>query len=382
MTPIESRKKLVRGAKRIVVKVGSGVLTGSSGLNTAALGRLAEDMAALRSQKKEIILVSSGAIAVGFKKVGLVEKPKTIRHFQACAAIGQAGLMNAWEKAFKKQDHQVAQVLLTADDLANRRRYLNARNTLTTLLEWQVIPIINENDTVVVAELKFGDNDTLAGMVTILIQADLFINLTDIDGLYDRDPRNDPQARFIPQVESIGAKVEAMASKIPGALGAGGMYTKIVAARRVSRRGVPSIIANGKKKSILHDILQGRPQGTLFLPKTKPMDSRKHWIAFASKPKGRAVVDSGAQKALITGKKSLLPSGVLEVEGKFDIGDTIQVVGPDHELAAIGLCNYSSEELLKIAGCQTARIESLLGYKHSDEVIHRDNMVAGDDAKI
>ncbi|MFH1092080.1 MAG: glutamate 5-kinase [Pseudomonadota bacterium] len=381
MKEVELRRKFVVSARRLVIKIGSGVLTGPDGLNTRIIGRLAGQIWSCRNQGREVILVSSGAVASGFKKVGLREKPKTVQHFQACAAIGQAGLMLAWEKALARRGHRVAQVLLTADDLSNRRRYLNARNTLITLLAWKVIPIINENDTVVVDELKFGDNDTLAGLVTSLVEADLLINLTDLDGLYDRDPRRDKNACLIPVVESVGPRIEALASGIPGALGAGGMYTKVLAAKRVASRGVPSIIANGKKNGILEALFSGRPEGTLFLPRSETLSQRKNWIAFAAKPKGSIVVDEGAAGALLRKGKSLLPPGVLKVEGRFACGDAVKVLGPDGAQVAVGLTNYSAEELKFIMGCRTCDIEARLGYKNSDEVIHRDNLVVSDDRK-
>lgn len=382
MSESQLRRTMCAAARRVVVKVGSGVLTKDNGLDTAMIGRLASQISAVRTSGREVVLVSSGAIASGYKKVGLPEKPKTIPHKQACAAVGQARLIMAYEKSFERHGDKVAQVLLTADDLSNRRRYLNARNTLKTLLDWKIIPIINENDTVVVAEIKFGDNDTLAGMITGLVEADLFINLTDIDGLYDRDPRADADAQFLSVVENVGPKIEAMASSIPGALGAGGMYTKVVAARRVARRGVPTVIANGKKPNILSRILSGAVEGTLFLPKDKRLSQRKHWIAFTAKPRGRVVIDDGARQALIKRGKSLLPSGVVEVRERFSLGDAVEVLDGQDRVVAVGLANYSSDELIRIRGCHTCDIEKILGYKHSDEVIHRDNMVVGTDLKI
>ena len=376
------RQELIVPARRVLLKVGSGVLTGKNGLDTRAVGRLAAQIAAIRNKGREVVLVSSGAIASGFKKIGLTEKPKTIPGQQACAALGQAGLMRAWEKSFARQGLMAAQILLTADDLAHRRRYLNARNTLVKLLEWGIIPVINENDTVVVAEIKFGDNDTLASMLAGLIEADLFINLTDIDGLYDCDPRDNPQACFLPLVENVGQKVEAMASRIPGALGSGGMYTKVRAARRAARLGIPSIIANGRKNSNLEKIMQGRSVGTLFLPRTHKLKGRKPWIAFAAKPRGRIVVDDGAVRALRDRGKSLLPSGVLSFEDRFQLGDIVEVRSAEGARVAVGLTNYSSEELAKIAGRHSREIEALLGYRHSDEVIHRDNLVVLEDQAI
>ncbi|MEW6261534.1 MAG: glutamate 5-kinase [Thermodesulfobacteriota bacterium] len=379
MNDMELRRKLVVSARRLVIKMGSGLLSRAEGLDTRRMGRLATQISQIKEQGREVVLVSSGAIASGFKKMGLAEKPRTVRQQQACAAVGQPGLMIIWEECFERRGHKVAQVLLTADDLSHRRRYLNSRNTLTTLLEWKVIPIINENDTVVVAEIKYGDNDTLAGLVASLIEADLFINLTDIDGLFDRDPRGDCQACFIPVVETVGPRIEAMAGRIPGALGSGGMYTKIVAARRLARLGVPSIIANGARKDTLMRIMAGEVEGTLFLPREKTLRSRKHWLAFTAKTRGRIVVDDGARRALIDNGKSLLPSGLVEVQENFSSGDPIKVLDTAGQVIAVGLTNYSSEELRLIAGCHTSDIEARLGYKHSDEVIHRDNLVAGDD---
>ena len=372
------RKQLTR-CRRIVVKIGSGVLTRTDGLDLRRIRRLVDELTQLKKDGREIVVVSSGAIASGLAKVKMTERPQTIREKQACAAIGQASLILTYEKSFARHGLQVAQILLTANDLANRQRYLNARNTLTTLLEWDIIPIINENDSVAVDEIKFGDNDTLSGMITSLVEADLLINLTDIDGLYDHDPREDAQALFIPIVKSVGRKIEAMAGKIPGALGTGGMYTKVVAAGKLSKSGVPTVIANGGKKGVLLNILAGRPEGTLFLPEAERLPGRKQWIAYTAKPKGRLIVDPGAQKALLKGGKSLLPSGIIRVEERFNQGDPVRVTGKRGGLVAVGLTNYSSEEINRILGCQTCDIESLLGYKHSDEVIHRDNMVVGKD---
>jgi glutamate 5-kinase len=373
------RRKYVVGAKRVVIKIGSGVLTGPSGLNPRRVNDYARQISALLNDRKEVVLVSSGAIASGFKKIGLSERPRTVRQQQACAAVGQAGLMMTYERAFARRGYKVAQVLLTADDLSNRRRYLNAHNTMTALLEWKVLPIVNENDTVVVAEIKYGDNDTLGALVTGLVEADLFINLTDMDGLYDCDPRHNAEACFIPVVENVGSRVEAMASGIPSSLGSGGMRTKLVAARKLSQQGVPSIIANGTTPNILLKILKGEELGTLFLPREKALRPRKHWIAHASRKNGGIVVDAGAKKALLRKNCSLLPRGVVGVLGRFGPGDSVQVIDRDGSTVAVGVTNYSSEDLHKIAGVHTADIESVLGYKHSDEVIDGHNMVVGED---
>lgn len=372
------RSELVR-VHRVVVKIGSAVLTRADGLDMRRVQHLVDDMASLIKTGREIVVVSSGAIASGFTKIGLSERPQTIQAKQACAAVGQPSLMLAYEKSFARHGLKVAQVLLTADDLAHRQRYLNARNTLTTLLAWGIVPIVNENDTVAVEEIKFGDNDTLAGMIVSLAEADVLIALTDIDGLYDRDPRRDAEARFVPMVKSVSRRVETQAGTIPGALGAGGMYTKVRAAKRVARMGLPTIIANGTRKDVLKRILSGQEEGTLFLPQAERLPGRKHWIAFTSKPRGRIVVDGGAGRALLKGGKSLLPSGVVRVEGRFQAGDSVEVRGQRGRLVGIGLTNYSSEEMARILGCQTCDIEERLGYKHSDEVIHRDNLVVAPD---
>ncbi len=379
MSDSSQYKKMITQARRIVVKIGSGVLTRGSGLDTRLIHSLARDISECKNEKREIILVSSGAVASGLKKVGLPEKPGTIQQKQACAAIGQASLIMAYEKALGRFGHQVAQILLTLDDLSNRRRYLNARNTLTTLLEWDIIPIINENDTVVVDEIKFGDNDTLSSMITGLVEAQLLVNLTEIDGLYDSDPRKNPEAKFIPLVKTVGPKIEAMAGSIPGAMGTGGMYAKVIAARRTAKTGVPTIIANGKKKGILRRILAGEAVGTLFLPRPERLGQRKKWIAYSAKTRGGVVIDDGAKKALLKHGKSLLPSGITRVNDTFKPGDSIKVLDRRGRPVAVGLTNYSSEELNRILGCQTCDIESLLGYKHSDEIIHRNNMVVGED---
>ncbi len=376
---MSKNRKMVSRASRIVIKIGSGVLTKNDGLNLSLIKRLADDISDLKKQNRKIVIVSSGAIASGLSKVGLKERPSTIQEKQACAAVGQPSLILAYENAFTRHGYKVAQVLLTTNDLSNRRRYLNARNTLTTLFEWDIIPIINENDTVAVEEIKFGDNDTLSGMITSLVEADLLINLTDIEGLYDRDPRDDANAEFITEVESVGRKVEAMAGTIPGALGTGGMFTKVMAAKRVAKRGVPTVIANGKKKNVLKRILDGETVGTLFLPTADPLPQRRHWIAYTSKVRGRVIVDDGAKRALLKQGKSLLPSGIIEVQDHFNLGDSIEIADSKGRVMAVGLTNYSSKEIDRILGCQTCDIESLLGYRHADEVIHRDNLVVGED---
>ncbi|MFB0532478.1 MAG: glutamate 5-kinase, partial [Desulfatiglandales bacterium] len=303
------------------------------------------------------------------------QRPQSISQQQAVAAIGQSSLMLAYEEAFKGYGRKVAQVLVTRDDLTNRRRYLNTRNTIFTLLNWKVIPIINENDTVVVEEIKFGDNDNLSAMMAILADANLLINLTSIDGLFDDDPRSNKDAHLIPRVEKVTSRIEKTASSIPGTLGKGGMQSKVKAARDVAMCGIPTIIANGLKDNIMSTIFEGREEGTLFLPQPMPMRRRKHWIAFTKSPKGRIMVDRGAEDALVKREKSLLPSGVISVYGRFSIGDSVTIINREERGLAVGLVNYHSTDVEKIMGLKSAEIEKRLGYKHYDEVVHKDNLV-------
>jgi len=361
------------------VKVGSGVLTGKNGLNTRIINNLTADICELKQEGKEIILVSSGAIASGLKKIGAGERPKSISKQQAIAAIGQSRLMMAYERAFARHGQKVAQILITRDDLNHRERYLNARNTIFTLLSWNVVPIINENDTVVVDEIKFGDNDNLSAMVTSLTEALLLISLTDIDGLFDKDPRTHKDARIIKVVERVTREVLRYGNSIPGFLGRGGMASKIKAAQKVTLGGVPMIIANGSKKHILKRIFQGEEEGTLFLPRDISICSRKQWIAFTRSLRGAIVIDEGAARAILKGGKSLLPSGIREVRGRFGVGDSVLLLDKGENKLAIGMVNYQSGDIKKIMGCRTSEIESRLGFKQEDEVIHRDNLVVIED---
>ncbi len=370
-----NRKKILETVKRVVVKVGSGVLTRRNGLNLNVIDDLTTEICSLRQKGIEVILVSSGAIAAGLRKIGMTKKPDSLSGMQALAAMGQSNLIMVYEEAFARHGAKAAQILLTRDDLTNRRRYLNSRNTILTLLSWKIIPIINENDTVVVDEIKFGDNDNLSGMVTNLTDAQLLVNLTNIDGLYDGDPRTNPDAELIKVVTRIDKKIIGAADKIPGFLGKGGMASKITAAQKMTLRGIPTIIANGFKEGILKDIFSGKEVGTFFPPHEKSLGRKKHWIAFTKSPKGTIVIDKGAEKALLENGKSLLPSGIKVVSGRFDRGNSVVLVTEDDREVAVGLVNYNSDELNRIAGVRTSQIESLLGYKHDDEVIHRDNLV-------
>jgi glutamate 5-kinase len=370
------RRKTLGKAKRIVVKIGSSILASvEKGLHYEVFSHLTKEISDLKRQGYEIVLVSSGAIAAGMEKLGYKTRPQNITQKQATAAVGQTRLMNIYESYFSRYQQMVAQVLLTHDDLSHRRRFLNARNTLLTLLELGIIPVINENDTVVVDEIKFGDNDNLSALITNLIGADLLLVLTDIEGLCDSDPKVNPHARCISLVEDIDMDMEGIVGETSSQMSVGGMISKIQAARKVSRFGIPTVVAQGTKEGVLRQILKGKEVGTLILPKGEALSSRKHWIAFNPKPKGDVVVDDGAKKAIIQKGKSLLPSGVTKVRGAFDRGDLVTCLGPRGREFARGLVNYSASELEKIKGLRSHQIETTLGYKYCDEVIHRDDLV-------
>jgi glutamate 5-kinase len=376
MSNKDIRKKTFQKARRIVVKVGSSILASiERGLHHEVFSQLAKEISELKRQGYEIVLVSSGAIAAGMEKLGYKTRPQSVTQKQATAAVGQSRLMNIYESCFSRHQQMVAQILLTHDDLSHRRRFLNARNTLLTLLELGIIPIINENDTVVVDEIKVGDNDNLSALVTNLIEADLLIILTNIDGLCDGDPRLNPNARCIPLVEDIDVDMGKIVAGTKSAMSVGGMVSKIQAAKKASRFGIPTVIASGTRKEVLHQILRGKEIGTLILPKATTLSSRKHWIAFNLNPKGDIIVDDGAKKAIAQRGKSLLPSGVVKVRGEFDRGDSVSCLGPRGKEFARGLVNYSASELERIKGLKTEQIEKVLGYKYSDEVIHRDDLV-------
>lgn len=371
----EYRKHIFSAARRVVVKAGSGVLTGKDGLNLSAVEAISGNLCGLMDKGIEIIFVSSGAIAAGKKKIGMAGQSLDLPARQAVAAIGQSDLIMEYENAFARCGKKVAQILLTADDLSNRRRYLNARNTINTLLSWKVVPIINENDTVVVEEIRFGDNDNLAAMIALLMDADLLINLTDIDGLYDKDPRVHTDARLIESVSAISRKMEEAASTIPGALGTGGMLSKVKAAKKVIASGVPMVIANGCRPDVLPALFAGKATGTFFKPKAHKLSSRKRWIAFSLKPKGTLVVDDGAAAAVVRKGKSLLPSGISDVVGDFGMGAPVTLVNRQGEKLGVGLVNYTASDIRCIVGLKSCDIANALGNKPYDEVIHRDNMV-------
>ncbi|MCX7780834.1 MAG: glutamate 5-kinase [Negativicutes bacterium] len=363
-------------AKRIVVKVGTSTLTYATGkLNLQRIEKLVRELSDLANQGKEIILVTSGAVGVGVDRLGLKERPKTIPEKQAAAAVGQGILMHIYEKLFGEYGQIVAQVLLTREDSVNRSRYANSRNTLLTLLATRVIPIINENDAVAVDELKIGDNDTLSAMVASIVEADLLIILSDVEGLYTDNPATNPDARLISEVADITPELEALAGG-PGTLrGTGGMYTKIQAAKIAVSSGVAMVIASGGRDGVVRSIVSGEPVGTIFLSKENRLQIRKRWLAFGARIRGTLTVDKGAEKALLEGGSSLLAAGIRGVEGQFEHGNTVRILTTEGREIARGLANYSADDCRRIMGAHTCEIAGILGYKPYDEVIHRDNMV-------
>jgi glutamate 5-kinase len=361
--------------RRLVVKVGTGLVTEpGAGASPTRIGALARDIAAVREGRR-IVLVTSGAIATGMARLRLTERPRSIPEKQAAAAVGQSALMERYEAAFAQHGVHVGQVLLTAQDISDRTRYLNAKNTLLALLRFGVIPIVNENDTVAVEEIKVGDNDNLSALVASLIDADLLVLLTDVDGLYSADPTVDAGARKLERVEAITDEITELARHRADGVSVGGMATKLQAARKAAASGVPMVIASGREPGVLARILAGESVGTYFAPRTERLAARKRWIAFAVPPQGRLTVDAGALAALTRHKKSLLPAGVVEVEGDFTSGEVVAVHGAGGREFARGVVNFDAEELRKIRGARTNEIEARLGYKSFDEVIHRDNLV-------
>jgi len=362
--------------KRIVIKVGSAVLTNEDGIDARIIENIARELSFLKNSGREVILVSSGAVAAGKRKITI---PDTVEigldEKQALAAIGQPSLMHSYESAFAKLGQTVAQVLLTHSDLADRQRYLRVRNTILALFRFDTIPILNENDTVAVDELRFGDNDTLAALIANLIEADMFICLTDVVGLYTANPQTDPNARPVYTVSAVSEEIEAMAGNVKSALGTGGMQSKIRAAKMVSSGGGSSFIGPGREKTILQQLFSGEMIGTFFLPAPDKIKPRKQWIAHVLQPKGILVLDRGASAAILDRGCSLLPSGILEVRGEFGIGDAVHCRDREGNTFAVGLVNYSSSDVDLIKQHQTHEISTLLGNKDYDEIIHRDNLV-------
>ncbi len=370
------RKEVIKSVKRVVIKIGSRVLTDSSGaLDMSVIGEICDEIAMLRHQGLEIIVVSSGAIAAGRSELGLKDKPRTIPHKQAAAAVGQTRLMQAYEKSLAPQGFKVAQVLLTSEDLGSRQRFLNARATLDALLGFGIIPIINENDTVVVDEIKFGDNDNLSALVTNVAEAHLLLILTDIEGFFSADPHTHPEATLVPLIKAVTREVERAAGDSGSAVGTGGMATKVAAAKKAGKNGVATIMVSGKRRGVIVAALQGEEVGTLFLPSGIGINRRKHWIAYTLRPSGRIIVDDGARNALVKKGKSLLPSGIVRVEGRFERGACVRLCGLDGIEFARGLSDYSSGESTRLAGCKSSEIEGILGYHYGDVIFHRDNLV-------
>ena len=369
-------KTVLTQCKRIVVKVGSSLVTNQgAGLDLAALGNWARQIAALNAAGHEVVLVSSGAIAEGMQRLGWKKRPASIHDLQAAAAVGQMGLVQAYESCFRKHGLHAAQVLLTHADLADRERYLNARTTLTTLLSLRVIPIINENDTVVTDEIKFGDNDTLGALVTNLIEADVLIILTDQSGLYTADPRKDATATLVSAVLAGDAQLESMAGGAGSNIGRGGMITKILAAKRAARSGAHTVIASGHEPDVLLRLIKGESIGTLLTAATLTLAARKQWLADHLQVAGKLVLDAGAVKALRSDGKSLLPIGVKKVVGEFERGALVACIGENGSEIARGLTNYNAAEARLIAQHASKEIEVLLGYGGDAEIIHRDNLV-------
>ncbi len=376
MTPMDDTFQVLRGARRIVIKVGSSLVTNEGrGLDEAAIGEWCRQMALLVGDKREVIMVSSGAIAEGMKRLGWVERPREINELQAAAAVGQMGLAQMYETKLRENGLRSAQVLLTHADLADRERYLNARSTLLTLLKLGVVPVINENDTVVNDEIKFGDNDTLGALVANLVEADALLILTDQQGLYSADPRKDASARFIRQAKAGDPALEAMAGGAGSSLGRGGMITKILAAKRAAGSGASTVIAWGRESDVLLRLIGGEPIGTLLVAQTHKNQARKQWIADHLQLRGSVTVDPGAVTKLREDGKSLLPIGMTSVDGDFSRGDVIAIRDAAGVEMARGLANYASSEARLICRKPSSEFEKLLGYVAEPEMVHRDNLV-------
>jgi glutamate 5-kinase len=364
----------LKGVRTLVVKTGSRVLTAAG--HEARVERLAADLSVLRKSGTRAVLVSSGAIAFGMKAFGLDKRPAEIPMQQACAAIGQNRLMAMYQNFFDRHGILIGQVLLTWDDLRSKKRYLNLRNTFFKLLDCGALPIVNENDSVGVEEIRFGNNDTLSAQIALLVNADVLVNLTDVGGLYDKNPHTEEGARHIPVVSAVSAGIQRMASEKKSEVSVGGMSTKLKAAEMVTRAGIPALVGDGFNQRLL-TVLKDESRATLFLPSAKKMPSRRRWLAFTGQPAGSIVVDAGASAALAEQGKSLLAAGITAVSGKFNAGDMVDIVNRRGDVIAKGLVNFSAEEVEAIRGCKTAEVEERLGAVRFNEVILRDNMVVG-----
>ena len=369
-------RTITRDAKRWVIKIGSALLTNDgAGLDRQAIDGWVEQIAQLLAKGNEVVLVSSGAIAEGIVRLGWTTRPESIHELQAAAAVGQMGLIQAYESSFKRYDRHTAQILLDHDDLASRQRYLNARGALQTLIGLNVVPIVNENDTVVTDEIRFGDNDSLAALVANLIDADMLVILTDKDGLYDANPDNNPNAQLVSEAMADDSSLDALAGGSSGSLGRGGMITKLQAARLAARSGCSTVIAGGRNQQILHQVAAGENVGTLLSASQKPLAARKQWLAGQLQVKGKLILDAGAVKVLTEQGRSLLAVGVSAVQGKFTRGELVSCVDSHGVEIARGLVNYNSDEANRIKGQSTEAISKILGYRDDDELIHRDNLV-------
>jgi glutamate 5-kinase len=367
---------VLQSATRIVAKVGSSLVTNDGkGLDLIAISLWARQIADLRVMGREVVLVSSGAIAEGMQRLGWSKRPTAMHELQAAAAVGQMGLAQVYESCFRKHNIQTAQILLTHADLADRSRYLNARSTLLTLLALGVVPIINENDTVVTDEIKVGDNDTLGALVANLIEADALVILTDQQGLFNSDPRKNPQAKFLHEVRAGDAALEAMAGGAGSSIGKGGMLTKVLAAKRAAMSGASTVVASGREPEVLTRLAKGESIGTLFIAPTAKLSARKQWLADHLQLRGKFLLDAGAVKALKAEGKSLLPIGVMGVEGDFTRGEAVSCIAPDGTEVARGLTNYAANEARLIARKPSSQIEAILGFVEEAELIHRDNLV-------
>ncbi len=373
---MQSGASVLASAKSVVVKVGSSLVTNDGkGLDHASLARWAEQIAQLVEGGRQVVLVSSGAIAEGLQRLGWSKRPKALPELQAAAAVGQMGLIQAYESVFRQHGMHAAQVLLTHEDLADRKRYLNARTTIRSLLELRVVPVVNENDTVSTDEIKLGDNDTLGALVTNLIEADCLVILTDQKGLYTADPRKDPEARFVHEARAGDPELERMAGGAGSSVGTGGMLTKILAAKRAARSGAHTLIAWGREENVLLRLAQGELIGTQLVAQKATLVARKQWMADHLQMRGKLILDEGAARALAAGGKSLLPVGVKSVQGEFERGEVVACMDEHGHEVARGLVNYSAAEARRIAGKPSSAIETLLGYVDEPELIHRDNLV-------
>jgi glutamate 5-kinase len=374
---LRHKPALLRRARRVVIKVGSSILSTARGIDRQRLRRLAGEIHDVAA-RRQVVVVTSGAVAAGVARLGLEERPRTMPQKQAAAAVGQIALMALYEEYFDQLGHRVGQVLLTHEDLANRKRYINARHTLEALLQAGVIPVVNENDTVAVEEMrfKFGDNDNLSALVATLISADLLVILSDVDGLHTADPAADPAAELVPVVSGADPRVRDYATGPAGPLGTGGMASKVNAAHSAGEAGVPCIIASGLRDGVLPAVFDPKKSvGTLFLPKGDPLQRRKHWIAHTLKPAGSLTVDPGAHRAIVEQGRSLLPKGIATIRGTFGAGECVSCLDPQGHEFARGLVSYGSAEVKKIKGLHSKEIEAVLGYRIGDEVIHRDDLV-------